>query len=160
MLGTITAFLPIDDMLKNLLSKCDDFPKKNPHSVMTLGHFFSFLIGNYTCCSCIYFIDMDIIFLGRRGAWVQCKHLYHILQNIMYYGQYGKVHLLSHMELGQCSNIFWHLQKHLKANDIIIKLGFCQFWVWLFRFHYSQFNIMYITRIGHVNVGGEFQRMI
>jgi hypothetical protein len=23
-------------------------------------------------------------FLGGHGAWVQCKHMYHILQNIMY----------------------------------------------------------------------------
>jgi len=28
--------------------------------------------------------------LGRHGAWVQCKHFYHILQNIMYYGQFEK----------------------------------------------------------------------
>jgi hypothetical protein len=49
-----------------------------------------FKIGNYACCSCIYFVGMSTIFLGKCEAWAQCKHLYHILQNIMYYGQYEK----------------------------------------------------------------------
>jgi hypothetical protein len=25
--------------------------------------------------------------LGGRGKWVHCKHIYFILQNVMYYGQ-------------------------------------------------------------------------
>jgi hypothetical protein len=48
---------------------------------------FDVTIGNYPCCFCIYFIVMSITSLGGCGAWVQCKHLYHILWNIMYCGQ-------------------------------------------------------------------------
>jgi len=44
-------------------------------------------IGNYPCCCCIYFVIMSTFFLGGRETWVQCKHLHHILQNIVYRGQ-------------------------------------------------------------------------
>jgi type III secretory pathway component EscU len=49
----------------------------------------SVLVNFHACDNyCIYFIVTLIISLGIHGAWVQCKHLYHILQNIMYYGQF------------------------------------------------------------------------
>jgi hypothetical protein len=47
-------------------------------------------IENYVSCSCIYFVVMLTIPLGEHGAWVQCKHIYHILQNIMYCGKTKK----------------------------------------------------------------------
>ncbi len=48
---------------------------------------YNVIVGNYPSCLCIYFVIMSTIFLGTCGAWVQCKHLYHILQNIMCCGQ-------------------------------------------------------------------------
>ncbi len=50
----------------------------------------SFTFNNYPSCSCIYFVAMLAMSLGEHGAWVQCKHLYHILHNIMYYGYIEK----------------------------------------------------------------------
>ncbi len=48
-------------------------------------------IGNYPNCSYIYIFIMLTTSLGRHHAWVQCKHiLYHILQNIIYYGHTKK----------------------------------------------------------------------
>jgi hypothetical protein len=41
------------------------------------------IIWNYPCCSCLYFVVMSTTSFGGRGAWVQCKHLYYVLQNIM-----------------------------------------------------------------------------
>jgi hypothetical protein len=43
---------------------------------------------------------MLIISLGGHGAWVECKHRYYILQNMMYYGKIKKVHSLSQVEFG------------------------------------------------------------
>jgi hypothetical protein len=47
-------------------------------------------IENYVGCSSIYFVVMLTISLGGHGAWVECKHLYYILQNMMYYGKTKK----------------------------------------------------------------------
>jgi hypothetical protein len=37
------------------------------------------IVGNYPKLLVHIFLIMSTIFLGTRGAWVQCKHLYHIL---------------------------------------------------------------------------------
>jgi len=34
----------------------------------------------------VYFVTMLVAFLGNHGAYVQCKHVYHILQAIMFDG--------------------------------------------------------------------------
>jgi hypothetical protein len=44
------------------------------------------IISNFLGCSCVYFVKMLVGSLGARGAYVQCKHVYHILQMIMFYG--------------------------------------------------------------------------
>jgi hypothetical protein len=43
-------------------------------------------IKNYLGCSCVYFVTMLVGSLGGCGVFVQCKHVYHILQMIMFYG--------------------------------------------------------------------------
>jgi hypothetical protein len=43
-------------------------------------------IGNFPRCSCVYFVTMLVGFLGGCGVNVQCKHGYHILQMVMFYG--------------------------------------------------------------------------
>jgi len=43
-------------------------------------------IGNFFGCSCVYFVRMLTSSLGGRGAYVQCKHVYHIFQTIMFSG--------------------------------------------------------------------------
>jgi hypothetical protein len=35
-------------------------------------------LGNFLGCSCVYFIRMLVGSLGGRGAYLQCKHVYHI----------------------------------------------------------------------------------
>jgi len=39
----------------------------------------------------------------------------------------------------------WHMLKHLKANDIIIKLDLQQVLECLFHFHYSQSNMLMLV---------------
>jgi len=39
-------------------------------------------IGNFLGCSCVYFVAMSVASLGGHEAYVQCKHMYHILQTI------------------------------------------------------------------------------
>jgi hypothetical protein len=43
-------------------------------------------MGNYLSCSCLNFVTMATHSLGGHGAWVQCKHIYHVLLTIMYCG--------------------------------------------------------------------------
>jgi hypothetical protein len=43
-------------------------------------------IGNFFGCSCVYFVIMFTSSLGGRGVYVQCKHVYHVLQMLMFYG--------------------------------------------------------------------------
>jgi hypothetical protein len=45
------------------------------------------MIGNFPNYTCVEFIQMMASSLGGRGKWVHYKHLYFILQNLMYYGQ-------------------------------------------------------------------------
>jgi hypothetical protein len=75
--------------------------------------------NNY--CFYIYLVVMLVTSLGGCGAWVQCKHLYHILQNIMYCGQSKK---FIHYPTWSWDKVQWllHVLKHLRAHDIIIKL--------------------------------------
>jgi hypothetical protein len=68
------------------------------YSILCGHKCFNVTIGNYPCCFCIYFAVMYVVFLGERRAWVQCKHLHHILQNIMYYGKSKK--FIHYLELG------------------------------------------------------------
>ncbi len=43
-------------------------------------------IENFPRCSCVYFVTMLVGSLGGRGVYVQCKHVYHVLQPIMFCG--------------------------------------------------------------------------
>ncbi len=43
-------------------------------------------IGNFPRCSCVYLVIMLASFLGDHGVYVQCKHVYHILRTIVFYG--------------------------------------------------------------------------
>ncbi len=54
-------------------------------------------IGNYPRCSCVHFVTMLVGSLGGHGVYVQCKHVYHILQTIMFCGFTEE---FMHMELG------------------------------------------------------------
>jgi hypothetical protein len=44
------------------------------------------IIRNLLGYSCVYFVAMLASSLGGRGVYVQCKHLNHFLQSIMFYG--------------------------------------------------------------------------
>jgi hypothetical protein len=44
------------------------------------------MIDNFLTCTCIDFVSMFIGSLGGYGKWVHCKHLYYILQILMFYG--------------------------------------------------------------------------
>jgi hypothetical protein len=44
-------------------------------------------IGIFPTCTCVDFITMMASSLGGHGKWVHYKHLYFILQNVMYCGQ-------------------------------------------------------------------------
>ncbi len=43
-------------------------------------------IGNFLGCSCVYFVTMLASSLGNLGMYVQCNHVHHVLQTIMFYG--------------------------------------------------------------------------
>jgi hypothetical protein len=72
-----TVFLPVDVLplgygwIYNVFSN-----EKRYHVIM----------GNYPSCSSLNFVTMAAHSLGGCGAWVQCKHIYHVLLTIMYCG--------------------------------------------------------------------------
>ncbi len=43
-------------------------------------------IENFPRCSCVYFVTMLVGSLGGPDTYVQCKHVYHVLQLIMLCG--------------------------------------------------------------------------
>ncbi len=110
------------------------------YNIFSSHKHFNVTIANYLGHSCIYFVIMSVASLGGCGAWVQCKHLYQILQNIMYYRQSKSSFIIPH-GVGMRFNVCWHMLKHLKANDIIIKLDLRQFLECLFCYHYSWSNM-------------------
>ncbi len=44
------------------------------------------IIGNFLGCSCVYFVKMLASSLGTHGVYVHCKHVYHVLKMIMFFG--------------------------------------------------------------------------
>ena len=40
------------------------------------------IISNFPDCSCVDFINMFVVALGKRGQWVNCKHLLYILYRL------------------------------------------------------------------------------
>jgi hypothetical protein len=43
-------------------------------------------IENFFGCSNVYFVTMLVGSLGGCGVYVQCKHMYHVLETIMFCG--------------------------------------------------------------------------
>ncbi len=54
------------------------------YSIFSYDKWYDVTIGNFHWCSCVYFVAM--LALGGLGTYVQCKHVYHILQLIMFCG--------------------------------------------------------------------------
>jgi hypothetical protein len=44
------------------------------------------MVGKFLACICVKFVLMMIGSLSGCGKWVHCKHLYYILQNVMFCG--------------------------------------------------------------------------
>ncbi len=45
-------------------------------------------IRDFSTYTCMDFITMMASLLGGQGKWVHCKHMYYILQHVMYCGQW------------------------------------------------------------------------
>jgi hypothetical protein len=45
-------------------------------------------IGNFLACTCLDFITMMSSSLGWWKKWVPCKHVYYVLQHVMFCGQF------------------------------------------------------------------------
>jgi hypothetical protein len=119
---------------------------------------FDVTIGNYLGCSRIYFVVILATFLGGRGAWVQCRHLYHILQNIMYYGWTKK---FIHYPMW-IWDMFHHLLAHVKARETqwyYNKVRFVSIFVVPISFSLFIVQYVYTTRICHDSVSREIPRM-
>jgi hypothetical protein len=55
------------------------------YSILSDDKGYDVSIENFHGCSCVYFITMLASFLGDCGVYVQYKHVYHVLQMIMFY---------------------------------------------------------------------------
>ncbi len=66
-------------------------------------------IGNFPWCSCVYFVTMLVGFLGSCGVYVRCKHVYNVLQTIMFYG-------LTKKFIHHCTWIWVEVQRLLKCS--------------------------------------------
>jgi hypothetical protein len=56
------------------------------YNILSYDKQYDVIIGNFLGCSCVYFVTMLAGSWGSRGAYVQFKHVYHILQMIMLCG--------------------------------------------------------------------------
>ncbi len=54
------------------------------YSILSDDKRYNVTIRNFLWCSCVYFVAM--LALGGLGTYMQCKHVYHILQLIMFCG--------------------------------------------------------------------------
>jgi hypothetical protein len=45
-------------------------------------------IGTFTTCTCMDFVTMISSSLGKQGKWVLCKHMYYVLQHVMFCGEF------------------------------------------------------------------------
>ncbi len=72
-----TMFLPIDGLPPRYGRIYNVFSSEKRYHVT---------MGNYPSCFYLNFVTMVAYSLGGHGAWVQCKHIYHVLCTIMYCG--------------------------------------------------------------------------
>jgi hypothetical protein len=49
------------------------------YNILSNDKQYDITIGNFHGCSCVFFVTMLADSLGGHGAYVQCKHVYHIL---------------------------------------------------------------------------------
>ncbi len=64
----------------------------------------------------VYFVTMLVAFLGNHGAYVQCKHVYHILQAIMFDG-FMESSFITARGIGMKFNVCYYILKPLNFND-------------------------------------------
>jgi hypothetical protein len=50
-------------------------PNKNQYEIT---------IGNFLACTCLDFVTMIFCLLSRRGKWVPYKHMYYVLQHVVF----------------------------------------------------------------------------
>jgi hypothetical protein len=56
------------------------------YNILSNDKCYNVTIGNFLGCSFVYFVTMLVGFLNGLGTYVQCKHVYHVLKSIMFYG--------------------------------------------------------------------------
>jgi len=49
---------------------------------------YGIIIGNFSIYTCLDFVAMISNSLGWQGKWVPCKHMYYVLQHVMFWGQF------------------------------------------------------------------------
>jgi hypothetical protein len=55
-------------------------------NILSYDKQYNVTIGNFPRCSCVYFVTMLAGSLGGLRTYAQCKHVYHVLQSIMFCG--------------------------------------------------------------------------
>jgi hypothetical protein len=45
-------------------------------------------IGDFPACNCLDFVEMISNSLGWWGKWVPCKHMYYVLQHVLFCGEF------------------------------------------------------------------------
>jgi hypothetical protein len=66
---------------------CDEISNKRQYEVT---------IGNFLACICMDFVTMVSCSLGKCGKWVPSKHMYYVLQHVMFCGRFESfIHFLT-----------------------------------------------------------------
>ncbi len=102
-----------------LLTQCTVFPPidvPSPrygqiYSIVLDDQRYDVTIGNFLGCSCVYFVKMLVGSLGARGVYVHCKHVYHVLQMIMFCG-------LMEEFIHHCTWSWDEVQRLLKSSKV------------------------------------------
>ncbi len=103
---TLMHYFPLVDVLP---FRCGQI-----YNIVSNDEQYNVTIENFLACSCVYFVAMLATFLGSHGAYVQCKHVYHVSKTIMFYGLIKKFihHYMWNWDEVQ------HLLMHSKAFEL------------------------------------------
>jgi hypothetical protein len=82
------------------------------YSIFSNEQGYDVIIGNFPRFSCVYLVTILVGSLGGHGVYVQCKHVYHILQTIMLCG-------LTEEFIHHCTWSWDEVQRLLKRSKVL-----------------------------------------
>jgi hypothetical protein len=78
-------------------------------------------MGNFLTCICLDFVTMTFNSLSRWRKWVPCKHMYYVLQHVMFCGEFED---FIHFPTWSCDEVL-----HLLVHHVTFMYVGIHFWI-------------------------------